>query len=65
MMRTSNTDCPKGTTRLPDGQIVSKAAAHAAGYDVPGYSARKHRDQIMKDLGMRKVKGGLGGTYYE
>jgi hypothetical protein len=65
MMRTSNAGCPKGKTRLPDGQIVTKAAAHAAGYTVPGYSTRKNRDQIMKDLGMKKVRGNLGGTYYE
>jgi hypothetical protein len=57
MMRASNTDCLKGMTRLPNGSIVTKAAAHVAGYDVPGYSARKNRDQAMKDLGMKKVKG--------
>ena len=27
--------------------------------------ARKERDQAMRDLGLTKVKGALGGTYWE
>lgn len=27
--------------------------------------ARKQKDDCMKDLGLIKVKGNLGGTYYE
>jgi hypothetical protein len=65
MKYTSNQDCPKGHTRLPDGQVVTKQEAHAMGYTVPGYSARVNRDQAMKDLGLTKVRGARGGTYYE
>lgn len=28
-------------------------------------SRRKERDQMMKDCGLVKVKGALGGTYWE
>jgi hypothetical protein len=28
-------------------------------------AARKARDQAMRDLGMTKVRGALGGTYWE
>ena len=28
-------------------------------------SARRERDQAMRDIGMRKVRGNLGGTYWE
>lgn len=27
--------------------------------------ARRERDQAMRDMGMVKVRGALGGTYYE
>lgn len=27
--------------------------------------ARRLRDQVYRDLGMKKVRGGLGGVYYE
>lgn len=27
--------------------------------------ARRDRDQVMRDLGMTKVRGNLGGTYWE
>ena len=26
---------------------------------------RKEKDQVYRDLGLTKVKGSLGGTYYE
>jgi hypothetical protein len=26
---------------------------------------RRERDQAMRDLGLRKVRGALGGTYWE
>jgi hypothetical protein len=52
-------------TQLPTGQIISKQDAHEAGFEVPGYSARKHRDQAMRDLGLTKVRGSRGGIYYE
>lgn len=28
-------------------------------------AARKEREQILKDLGLVKVRGALGGTYWE
>lgn len=28
-------------------------------------TARRERDQAMRDLGLVKVKGSLGGTYWE
>ena len=28
-------------------------------------TARRLRDQAMRDIGMKKVRGGLGGTYWE
>ncbi len=27
--------------------------------------ARRERDQVMRDMGMVKVRGNLGGTYWE
>lgn len=27
--------------------------------------ARRERDQVMRDLGMKKVRGNLGGTHWE
>ena len=27
--------------------------------------ARRNRDGVMRDMGMKKVRGALGGTYYE
>jgi hypothetical protein len=27
--------------------------------------ARRDRDQVMRDMGMVKVRGALGGTYWE
>lgn len=26
---------------------------------------RRERDQVMRDLGLKKVRGNLGGTYWE
>ena len=63
--KTSNAGCPSGMTQLPTGQIISKQDAHDAGFEVPGYSARKHRDQAMRDLGLTKVRGSHGGIHYE
>jgi uncharacterized Zn finger protein (UPF0148 family) len=28
-------------------------------------AARKARENVMRDLGLRKVRGALGGTYWE
>lgn len=41
-------------SRHEDSQRVSKAKRQ-----------RKVRDQVMRDLGLVKVRGALGGTYWE
>lgn len=42
-----------------EGQV--KRAAARARQNV----ARKERDAVLKSLGLKKVKGSMGGTYWE
>lgn len=58
-------------------EFLSRAFWHSAGIPVAGKSAtpavlaltprsrRQSRDQAMRDLGLTKVRGNLGGTYWE
>ena len=51
-----------------DGENRCKACEHAAADGKRRKRAaalRKERHQIMTDLGLVRVKGMLGGTYYE
>ncbi len=45
--------CPGGCKRKKDGKFRSAKLT------------RKERDDLMADLGMVRVKGALGGHYYE
>lgn len=45
--------CPGGCKRGKKGRYRKTALT------------RKERDSIMSDLGLKRVRGALGGTYYE
>lgn len=45
--------CPGGCKRKPDGKYR------------PAKLRRKERESILSDLGLVKVRGALGGTYWE
>lgn len=47
------------------GLILDPAIRQALIRQAARNQARKAKDQAMRDLSMVKVKGALGGTYYE
>lgn len=46
-------DCENGNTSLPSKKKKTKTLTQA------------DREEILRDLGLVKVKGALGGTYFE
>jgi len=56
--------CVDGVTDYPEGSDADKARRVFANR-AKSAAARKARDSAMRDLGLVKVRGALGGTYWE
>ena len=53
-----------GVTVYPDHETEAKVVAKVRAR-VRGQSTRKAKDQIRRDMGLVKVRGALGGIYWE
>lgn len=47
------------------GPYISRDAAKAEWPRIKRNRDRRERDQVMRDMGLTKVKGALGGVYWE
>lgn len=59
--------CPTHGTRATYPEAVKPVDAflNEIGLRNRANAARRAKDQAMRDMGMKKVRGALGGTYWE